>query len=224
MKNIRMFGILMLMLLTNAFVNPLMADDDYRKMSKSFDVSDFEAIDVNIPCDIEYIPAAFSSPKLVIYARTEEALSAIKVEVKDKVLILKVDAANFIKTLRSIDVYVSSRRLNALKINGAADFEAPDGINADDKFSLQINGSGDIEIEGLRVPHFSMVVNGAGDAELSELNCEQIDIVINGAGDCELEGRTESINVKVNGAGDVDITELKADKVNSSIRGAGSVR
>lgn len=224
MKNIRIFGILVVLLLANIFVNPAMADDDRHRVSKTYEIGDFTALEVNVPCDIEYLPANFSTPALRISARNEEALSAIKVEQTDHVLMIKAEAANILKNLRSIEVYVSSKKLNSLKINGAGDFEASEGIKADESFSVQVNGSGDIEIDGLRVPHFSLLVNGAGDCEFSELNCKHIDIQINGAGDCELEGRTESINVKVNGAGDVDISHLKADRVNSAIRGAGSVR
>lgn len=202
--------------------NVLMADDNSRRVSKTFDVGNFTALEVNIPCDIVYEPS-FGS-KLEISALSEDALSNIIAEVKDNTLILKMEAGNIFKSLKSVDVYVGSKKLNAVKVNGAADFEAKRGILASDEFKLQVNGSGDVEIETLRVPQLSIVVNGAADLELSDLNCDQLDLQINGAGDCDLDGKAKVVNIKVNGAGDVNISDLKTEKVNSSIRGAGSVR
>lgn len=223
MKNIRMCSILML-LMTSVFVLPLMADEDDRRMiSRTFEVSEFNAIEVNFPCDINYVPATFSS-QLKIAARNSDVFSQISVEVKDGVLILKPEKASVLRNLRSIEVYASSKKLNSVKVNGAADFEASRGINADEAFYLQVNGSCDVDIDALRVSKLTIMVNGAADAELSGLVCDDIDVQINGAGDCDLEGRTKTIDVKVNGAGHVDISDLRADKVSSSIRGAGSVR
>ena len=169
------------------------------------------------------MPATFSS-QLKIAARNSEVCSQISVEVKDGVLILKPEKASVLRNLRSIEVYASSKKLNAVKVNGAADFEASRGINADEAFYLQVNGSCDVDIDALRVSKLTIMVNGAADAELSGLVCDDIEVQINGAGDCDLEGRTKTIDVKVNGAGHVDISDLRADKVSSSIRGAGSVR
>ena len=60
------------------------------------------------------------------------------------------------------------------------DFDAPEGISAED-FSLDINGAGDVEIDGLKASGARITINGAGDCDIENLDCKTLKVGINGA-------------------------------------------
>lgn len=67
----------------------------------------------------------------------------------------------------------------------------------------------------------SIEVNGAGDITVEGLEGKSFDLRIDGAGDVELAGRVDSFDLSINGAGDVDARDLIAEEVVVSVSGAG---
>ncbi len=224
MKNARFLNSLLTLMLFAGIPVSCHADDDFGRdrVSKTFTVASFTAIEVNVPCDLMYVPS--STPEFQASAYSEKILSNLKVEVKNGVLVLKWDDYKRPSFRRSnLRIYVGSKYLNNVEINGAADFEADRGIVAKDDFKLVVNGSGDTEINSLKAKTVSVNVNGAADTEISGLNSDVVNIQINGAGDCELSGRAKTVDIRLNGAGDVDISDLIFDKLNTAISGVGRI-
>ncbi len=149
-------------------------------------------------------------------------MNSLEVEVENGELVIKSELKTF-WTRDNFRIYVSSRKLNNVKLKGSADFKAPQGIDASN-FKATINGSGDLEINGLKVVSAELQINGSGDIELGRLQGTELRIGVNGSGDVDLNGSVKDLDVKINGSGDVDISELRVDRVNTKINGSGSVK
>ncbi len=222
MKQVKFLALLTLLVFAGTPV--LRADEDDRnRASKEIEISDYDVLEVNLPCDVHYVPTLFSA-KMKIVADKESSLDYILVEQDGNTLVLSLDKEARLKRLGDVDVYVSSRKLRSVSVNGACDFEAEQGIRCDDSFNMKVNGAGDADIHGLHADEVTVRVNGAGDLDIDGLNCKSLILTINGAGDAELHGTAKEADIKINGAGDVDIVDLKVDKLSSSVNGVGKVR
>ena len=60
MKNAKSMVAGLMMVLSVMCSFSAMADEGRRKVSRTFDLEKFEAIEVNVPCDIEYISSGTS--------------------------------------------------------------------------------------------------------------------------------------------------------------------
>jgi len=191
------------------------ASDNY--ITKTFNVADFDGIVCNVPCNIIYSMDATG----VTVDGPDNVIENLMIFTEDRTLNIKYDKYRF-RNLKKLDIYVSSRTLQRLNVNGAVDFKAMKGVGADN-FEAEINGAADMEISGLIAGRISIEVNGAADAEIKGLKCDSIAVTINGAGDCSLSGTAGKADLNINGAGEIDIKHLVAETVNSSIHGVGSI-
>ena len=67
-------------------------------------------------------------------------------------------------------------------------------------------------------------VNGAGDIRLDGLDNEALAVRVNGSGSARLSGKTGKLELEINGSGDMDATDLQADSVNIDISGSGDCK
>jgi hypothetical protein len=84
-------------------------------------------------------------------------------------------------------------------------------------------GSGDIEIESMKVPRLSLSINGSGDLRASGLSTDHLAIRIAGTGDLTLAGQASRMTIELSGTGDIDAAELRSDDVTVGIAGSGDV-
>lgn len=82
-------------------------------------------------------------------------------------------------------------------------------------------GSGDIEIDTMRVPRLSLSIKGAGDLRAKDLASDELAISIAGSGDLKLSGQSTRLTIEVSGSGDIDAGELRSDDVTIGIAGSG---
>jgi hypothetical protein len=102
---------------------------------------------------------------------------------------------------RGVDVVlnITLSYFEYLQIDGAADVDAV-GINSKE-FGLQINGAGDIHLEGT-CEEAEYEINGAGDLDAKDLECKIVDIEIRGAGDADVFA-SEEVSAGIFGVGDI---------------------
>ena len=187
-------------------------------VSEDKETGTFDALLCNLPCDMVYTPGdcalSISGP--------DNVLKHIAVYNEGSRLTLKSDGANF-RNLKSLKIRISTPSLKELTFNGAVDFQAPQGITAED-FSLVVNGAGDLTIDGLKAAKVEMTVNGAGDVDVNGLDSETLTVSINGAGDAVVSGRTGRADLAISGAGDINAEGLRAEQFDAKVRGIGKVR
>lgn len=189
-------------------------------VEKSFDLSGFNALEVNGHADLTFRQAdAFS----VVVKANEDAYEYLDYRVENGTLVLGTkDNATLMTT--ELDVAVSLPVLTRLTVNGAADVELSGSYKSEKALTVQVNGAGDFELNGLSVPSLTITLNGAGDIEAQNLDVEKLSVTVNGAGDLVLSGKAAQASVSVHGAGDVDARELDCDNWDTHRSGLASIK
>jgi hypothetical protein len=83
------------------------------------------------------------------------------------------------------------------------------------------SGSGDIEIQTMKVPRLSLSIRGSGDVRAKDLNTADFAISIAGSSDLKLAGQASRLTIEVSGSGNIDAGELRCDDVTVGIAGTG---
>jgi hypothetical protein len=85
-------------------------------------------------------------------------------------------------------------------------------------------GSGDIEIDSLKVPRLSLSIRGSSDLRAKDLSTESLAVGIAGSGDVKLAGQAARMTIELSGSGTVDAADLHSDDVTVGIAGSGDAR
>jgi Putative auto-transporter adhesin, head GIN domain len=118
-----------------------------------------------------------------------------------------------------IDVDITVPTLEGVEVSGSGDVSV-DGIRGD-VFQTEVSGAGNVHASG-QVDRVEAVVSGAGDVRLVDLVAREAIVEISGAGDIHVHA-TESLTASVSGAGDVIYTG-DPEEVNRDVSGAGEIR
>lgn len=109
--------------------------------------------------------------------------------------------------------------IESMQINGSGDANI-EGVN-NAELELDINGSGDMYVAG-KTEKLDISINGSGDIEMEEVAGNDVQISINGSGDVIFEGGTcQSMAIEIRGSGDVEAKELQCVDVNVEVSGSG---
>ncbi|MCC3861351.1 head GIN domain-containing protein [Pseudemcibacter aquimaris] len=120
----------------------------------------------------------------------------------------------------SVTVFITMPDLEELEINGSGNVEINDLDN--DQIELSINGSGDIFMKGSS-NQVTIDINGSGDVELDEITGDDVEIDIHGSGNVDIDGGTcNSMEIDINGSGDVDAKDLICKEVTVDVSGSGN--
>jgi len=82
-------------------------------------------------------------------------------------------------------------------------------------------GSGDIEIDTMKVPRLALSITGSGDLRAKGLATEDLSIGIAGSADLKLAGQASRMTIDLSGSGEVDASDLRSDDVTVGIAGSG---
>jgi hypothetical protein len=105
-----------------------------------------------------------------------------------------------------------------LSLRGSGSVEA-NGAAADTE--VEISGSGDARLAGLKVNQLRLRISGSGDAEVAP--AEEADVEIDGSGEAHLAaGPVKRLRLRINGSGDAEAAPV--DDADIAIRGSGRVR
>jgi len=90
-----------------------------------------------------------------------------------------------------------------------------------EKANLQ--GSGDMMIEGVKRETFDVGVRGSGDLIVEDTEVTNVQVDLKGSGDIVLSGSCDAIHVELQGSGDVRARKMKCKSADVSVRGSGDV-
>lgn len=190
---------------------------DEKIETRTIPVANFNQLICNIPCDVVY---KIGEPNVEVSA-PEKIVRHITASVKDHCLTLAMDTKNPFKMI-NIRITVTSRALCDLKLNGAVDFRATEGVSAEN-FNAVCNGAANGYIEGLNANAVELEVNGAGVFDIYDIESKSVKVTINGAGSSTVEGNTVEADLTINGAGAITAKKLKADRIYPNLRGLGKI-
>ena len=125
--------------------------------------------------------------------------------------------------LEHIITDVSGDRLTVSMKNGSYSTNAPleVDITLPALTELELIGSGDAQIQGLRGGDLTLVVQGSGDV-VATGQVEHLQARISGSGDMALrELRAQTVHAKVHGSGDMEVHA--EEKLTASVHGSGEI-
>lgn len=185
--------------------------------TRTIEVPDFDSVDFGMACKVIYVPG---DCRLEVETH-DNLFDHFNFDVSEGVLKLTQDNYN-IRNMNTMNVYVHAPSLRSVKLSGAAEFTAGQGIEAE-TFDLSLSGAGDVHIDGLDAASVNVELSGAARIWLGDLDSQEFSVSISGAGDGEISGRTDNADVRISGAGKLDLRELEVDELTTSVSGAGNV-
>ena len=162
---------------------------------RTMDFGGFDEIVVNGMSDMELVQGENFQ---VSVKANEEVFDHIDYKVVDGALILETKEQVVIKA-EEFDVRITLPLLKSLTVNGAADVDLKGGYSASDSLRVEINGAGDFDLSGIKVPALAFQLNGAGDIEASGLDVGDLSMEVNGAGDIDVSGKAVNASFSVSG-------------------------
>lgn len=89
--------------------------------------------------------------------------------------------------------------------------------------SVNVMGSGDITVSGVRGPSFEALVHGSGDISVKGMTGTAFHAQVKGSGDITAEGVVDEVEVEVSGSGDIQLEKLSCDTADAMINGSGGI-
>lgn len=212
-------------------------------VTKSFPMSPFKGVKVSGIFGIEFIQTDTEGDYRIEVTSSDNIVEHI-VPVINEEGILEITFDTKVKfRLKKINVKVYGHVLNNVRMSGTGDFKCLGNINSDD-LTVNVSGTGDIEIASLNAKkaelnisgagsimaneitsdNLSMKLSGAGGIQLNNFKGGDIKARVSGAGGIKIKGKASDGDFIVSGAGSIDITHLKLDNCTTSMSGAGRVK
>lgn len=147
----------------------------------------------------------------------DNLIEFVETEVHRGRLEIWIDKSYSTRSRNRIDIVVP--QLEEIYSFGSGDSEVS-GLKGDN-FIYEINGSGDLTVEG-EVDGLRISVSGSGDVDARDLKARKARVRISGSGDVTLFA-SESIDGRISGSGDI-VYYGNPEHVNRRVSGSGSIR
>lgn len=180
----------------------------------------FEAISVNGSFDVFYIQDGQTSVQL---RGDKDDIARVKIECDGKTLNVSTKKDNFFNSSgHDVDIYVTSPKLNGIKLTGSGDFKSESNIGTEN-MDIDIAGSGNVNIKSLESGDCSISIAGSGDVSIDHMTARNLEARIAGSGDIDLqEANIDKAKCKIAGSGDIDI-DGRIGECEKRITGSGTV-
>ena len=122
-----------------------------------------------------------------------------------------------------IDVYITAPTLAEVNLKGSGDFTAERGISSQ-TLALNIDGSGDIKVNGIKTDALGVSIAGSGDAQTIGVEAKKAEFSIAGSGGVAIDGiKSANFTGSIAGSGDISVTRADIGKANCAIAGSGDI-
>lgn len=185
-------------------------------VSETRDVSGFDRIDLAGSCDLEI---SVGKDYKVTVVGDDNLIEFIRTEVSGSGT-LHIESERSYSTRRGIRIEISMPHLTDLEITGSGDAELS-GLK-EDELEINITGSGDVQLAG-EVHDLDIDIRGSGDVDVYDLQAETVRVSSSGSGDVELEGHADMLEIVQRGSGDVDARRLEAISADAELYGSGDL-
>lgn len=216
----------------NAAEAAVMNVEGTKKVSRQIVVPYFSNIKIVGSTDVVFKQTNGGKPKLTVVGYKED-VDRMKISSDGKTLTVAEQPNrggwSFFSGGDGVTVYVYAPDLTGVSITGSGDFDAEGKIDTD-KLSVNVKGSGDVEMKNVICDDAHIDVYGSGDVEIKNLVAQRsaeinvkgsgdveigftrtgnVSCLLNGSGDVKLKGDVKSLRKKQNGSGDIDTSKLK---------------
>ncbi len=97
-------------------------------------------------------------------------------------------------------------------------------LTVKDLSQVELNGLGDVDMDGLQTEGLAVLVKGSGNANIRNLSAKTLRIEIAGLGDITISGEVETQTVTISGSGNYKAKELASKDAEVRISGLGSAK
>ncbi len=184
------------------------------------DLKDFSRVELRTAANVNIKVGGDYSVRVTA---DEDLLEKTEVIVKRDRLIIKRKNENGRFFSRDDDgdmqVDITMPDIVEMEVNGSGDTEI-EGVD-NQELELRINGSGNLNVSG-KSEKLDISINGSGDIEMDEVAGGDVDVSVNGSGDVELvTGTCSNLEIDINGSGSVRAKDVKCQDVNVDVSGSG---
>ncbi|MEZ4886088.1 MAG: head GIN domain-containing protein [Chitinophagales bacterium] len=134
---------------------------------------------------------------------------------------LIIDLDDCIRKSEPIVLYIGAPNIEEIYLKGSGDVIAATTLDFN-ALKLEINGSGNVDIDSLFVNFAEIIIDGSGDARIDYLDALTVNAEVSGSGNIDLAGFSNDFNVEIDGSGDVDALNLITENCDIDISGSGN--
>ena len=187
----------------------------------TYDVKDFDAVEISW----ETVKIKQTSKWFVEVTGSEQLLSQYEPEVNNGVLYFKHTGNKRKKIFdiikSDVHVVVHAPKFASIDIDGVGSVEG-EGLQGD-SLIVGIHGAGGISLEGLGYDKVYMTVDGAGDIDTTNLPTKNAELFINGAGNIEVTMNGGELNAVIDGLGSIYYGGVVSN-VEQTLNGLGTIK
>jgi hypothetical protein len=121
-----------------------------------------------------------------------------------------------------LNIFITLKDCNDIILDGSGNIEFVGKLKTENCF-VDINGSGDVEMENVVSPNTKITLDGTGDIYFKQLKSQKTNIQVAGSGDIRIIGNSDVCNVKIMGSGDLDLDDFKVNYFYAEILGSGDI-
>ena len=121
-----------------------------------------------------------------------------------------------------LEIKVFAPELNKLSINGSGNIKLINGIQTSKDIEFHINGSGNIQGEGLNCRRMAVSINGSGDVRLQQIESQECQAGISGSGNIQAADlEAENTDASISGSGNISC--YASQKLVARVKGSGDI-
>jgi hypothetical protein len=183
--------------------------------SEKRDVEKFDAVTLKGSADV-FITVGEKTE--VTVTADDNILPYVTTEVEENTLVISTKPHTSLH-YKELKVFITTPDLSAIKLDGSGDIEV-EGLKGD-SFKIDVNGCGDVAAKG-QVQKLDCLIKGSGDLALGDLEAKAVNIKIAGSGDAKINA-VESLQAKISGSGDIAYKAHDKLKIVKKILGSGEI-
>ena len=173
-------------------------------VSRNYQVGGFTGIEVAGPFDVKVTTGKAVS---VAASGPQKLLDETEVSVKDGKLLIRPRKKGWFGAMNW-----SSREPSTFT------------ISVPTLDSVEVAGSGDIDVDRVSGDRFRGAIAGSGNLRLPQVAVRDLGLAIAGSGGIVVAGQAQQASFEIAGSGDVDASGLKATDAEAEIAGSGNIR
>lgn len=182
-------------------------------------VGSYQGIELNGSADV-YM---YQSDK--DYVRVEAQFNIIPLITtvnKDGIVIIDTKEGECFNATKDVIVHVYSSNFESVHVKGSGDVYTETSIKVD-KLDLDLKGSGDIDLQNVKIKEVNAKIKGSGDINIAAADTSaRVNLSIMGSGDINLiDAPTLKANTEVKGSGDIKLHAIET--LDAKVSGSGSV-
>lgn len=185
--------------------------------TKEISAGSFESVEVHGSMNVHLVQSPTNSVKV---QADDNLFEYLDIYTEGNRLVVKTRKGYNLRPSRDIIVYAAAANFKDIELSGSGDIFSENTITATDELSVEVSGSGDINMN-VNVPRLRSKISGSGTLTLNGI-AKDFSATINGSGDIKSFGLSaDNARVDLAGSADAEVTANKTLEV--EIAGSGSV-